>query len=264
MAGLVRANGLSVAQRLQIYANNTRLGLLATLQATYPVVERLGGPDWFAHSARRYQQQCPSRCGDLQYVGERYAAFLRADLADTPHDYFADVARLEWAYQQALIAAEDVPLVPGELLDVHADDYESLVFTPRRALRLVASDWPLLKIWRANQIDTAASVTPGNPDSVSHESVNLDDGASSLLVMRRADHVELRELSADCHELLALLIRGVTLGVASEQTLSAYPQFDLGASLRQIVSLQVLSACHVDRPAAPHPAIAFAEPWSNA
>jgi hypothetical protein len=122
MAGLVRENGLSVAQRLQIYANNTRLGLLATLQATYPVVERLGGPEWFAHSARRYQQQCPSRCGDLQYVGERYAAFLRADLADTPHDYFADVARLEWAYQQALIAAEDVPLVPGELLDVHADD----------------------------------------------------------------------------------------------------------------------------------------------
>lgn len=264
MAGLVRENGLSVGQRLQVYANNTRLGMLATLQVTYPVVERLGGTEWFAHSARRYQQQFPSRCGDLQYVGERYPAFLRADLADTPHAYFSDVARLEWAYQQALIAAEDAPLAPGELLGVHADDYENLVFTPRRALRLVASPWPLLKIWRANQIDSTASATPANPNSVSPESVSLDDGAASVLVMRRADHIELRELSADCHELLALLIGGVTLGKACEQVQTAHPHFGLGANLRQIVSLQVLSACHLDRSTVLHPVIPFAEPWSNA
>jgi hypothetical protein len=264
MAGLVRENGLSVAQRLQIYANNTQLGLLVTLKATYPVVERLGGTEWFAHCARRYQQQFPSRCGDLQYVGERYAAFLQADLADTAHAYFADVARLEWAYQQALIAADDAALAPEALLGVSADDYENLVFTPRRALRLLASPWPILKIWRAHQVDTAADAAPANSSSVSLESVSLDDGAASVLVMRRADHVELRELSADCHELLALLIGGVTLGKACEQVLTAHPHFDLGANLRQIVRLQVLAACQIDRSASSHSAITFAEPWSNA
>ncbi len=109
MLQLVRDDGITAEQRIQIYLNNNRVGSLATLQATYPVIERLGGADWFRQSSTQYQIQFPSRSGDLQYLGEKYPAFLRVYLADTDYAYFADVAALEWAYQEVLTAAERAP-----------------------------------------------------------------------------------------------------------------------------------------------------------
>ncbi|MDH5255150.1 MAG: DNA-binding domain-containing protein, partial [Gammaproteobacteria bacterium] len=100
MAGLVRGDGIPPERRLRIYANNARSNFLTTLRATYPVIERLGGPEWFAQAAARYQSRHPSRCGDLQYVGRDFPAFLRGELDDTAYGYFSDVARLEWAYQE--------------------------------------------------------------------------------------------------------------------------------------------------------------------
>ena len=52
MARWVVDAGIEPAQRLQIYRNNTRAGFLATMQATFQVIARLGGEDWFAQSVR--------------------------------------------------------------------------------------------------------------------------------------------------------------------------------------------------------------------
>ncbi len=82
---LLRDDGVEPAQRLQIYRNNHRLSSRATLLATYPVIERLGGADWFRQSAARYIASFPSTSGDLQNLGEYYPEFLRGALADTPY-----------------------------------------------------------------------------------------------------------------------------------------------------------------------------------
>ena len=224
MAGLVQEDGVPGARRLQIYRNNARENFLATLRATYPVIERLGGADWFAQVGRRYQARYPSRCGDLQYVGERFAAYLQDELADTGYLYFSDMARLEWAYQEVLTAGDAPPFDLSRLAAVAAEDYAQLVFVLHPALRTVASAFPVLAIWRANQ--------PGDP--ADGEAVDLDSGPGRVLLTRQRDHVELRECSAGLFTLLQALAAGRTLEFAAELATGVEPYFDLAAGLQRL------------------------------
>jgi hypothetical protein len=105
-------DGIAPAERIGIYRNNCRIGFAATLAAEFPVVQQLGGADWFEQTARQYQQHFPSPSGNLHHIGALFASYLAQELAGTAYEYFADVARLEWAYQEVLVAAE------SEALDV--------------------------------------------------------------------------------------------------------------------------------------------------
>ena len=231
IAAMVVADGIEPQHRIQVYRNNHRLAALGTLQATYPVIERLGGADWFRQSALRYQLAHPSRCGDLQYLGEDYAAFLRADLAGTTYAWFADVAALEWAYQQVLTAAESAPVDVSVLQSVSPEDYERLLFVPRPALALVESPYPIFAIWHANQGSSPAG-----------EPVRLDAGASRVLLLRRHDHVELRELAPTTSLLLRQFLQHQPLGIAAEAVAGGVNEFDLQLCLRELLGLEAISA----------------------
>ncbi len=230
IASLIVAEGIPPELRLQIYRNNHHQGALATLQSTYPVVERLGGADWFAQSALRYAQKHPSRSGDLQYRGEDYAQFLQSDLAGTTHAYFADVAALEWAYQLVLTAEERGPVDIRVLQAVAPEDYARLLFVPRPALCLVESPFPIFAIWHANQ-STAES----------DAEIRLDNGPSRVLLIRRIDHVELRELSRATYLLLRHFQAGDALGVAAEAVAQEQADFDLQLGLRELLGLETIA-----------------------
>jgi hypothetical protein len=231
IAELVREHGIPAAQRVGIHANNTRTGFAQALAASYPVIERLAGTDWFRQHAHQYQRQFPSRCGDLQFVGERYAQYLQAELAGTPHLYFADVARLEWAYQEALIAADNAALDPQSLAAIAPEDYEQLIFTPQASVRLVESDYPILAIWQANQSESAADAAP----------ISLAGGPDRVLVIRRRHHVELRTLRPELFALLRQFTLGAALGAAADAVASEHEDFDVGAALRELVAMQVFA-----------------------
>ena len=207
---LVRDDGMAPEERVQVYLNNHRVGSLATLQATYPVIERLGGSDWFSQSAAQFLAQFPSRSGDLQHLGEQYPDFLRVHLAETDYAYFADVAALEWAYQLALTAADRAPADLGVLHGVGADDYARLLFVARPAVRLIESRYPIFAIWHANQSSAA-------------------------------DHVELRELSPGTFHLLQQFQRGATLGAAAASMATEAPEFDLEVCLREVIGLEAIA-----------------------
>lgn len=228
LSSLIAASELAPQARISIYANNAREGFLTALAATFPVIERLAGHDWFRQTGREYMRQHPSRSGNLHFVGERFAAFLDETLRGTDYSYFADVARLEWAYQEVLVAADHPSFDISALSDVSPDDYGSLVFRVHPAVRLVESRYPVLAIWKANQ--------PGAAET----SVSLDADAARILVIRRDDHVELRELSAAEFTLLAAFMRGATLGEAFESSARANETADLALVLGRVVQLQTL------------------------
>jgi hypothetical protein len=229
MDELILENGLDVESRLRIYANNSRIAFIDTLKATFPVIQCLGGAPWFLQQARRYRHCFPSHSGDLQFVGARFAEFLESELAATPYEYFVDVARLEWAYQEVLIAAEGVPLTPRALAGLAREDYSGLRLSAMPALRLIESPFPILSIWQSHQSSTNDAPT-----------VDLQSGAERVLLIRRADHVELQSLPIDTAGLLSAFIRGATLGHAVEALLAHRPEFDLTASLKQLFSLAAL------------------------
>jgi hypothetical protein len=230
IAALIAASELAPEARIAIYANNARAGFLQALAATFPVIERLAGGGWFRQTGREYMRRHPSRSGNLHFVGERFAGFLEDALHGTNHAYFADVARLEWAYQEVLVAADHPSFDPSALSSVSPADYDSLVFRVHPALRLIESRYPVLAIWKANQPD-AAENSP---------SISLDAGAVRVLVIRRENHVELRELPAAEFALLAACMRGATLGEACEAVARAEESADLALVLRRVVKLRTL------------------------
>jgi hypothetical protein len=228
ISSLIAASELAPEARISIYANNAREGFLSALAATFPVIERLAGRDWLRQSGREYMSRHPSRCGNLHFVGERFAAFLDDTLRGTDYAYFADVARLEWAYQEVLVAADGPSFDTSALSGVSPDDYGSLVFRVHPALRLVESRYPVLAIWKANQPDAGAI------------SISLDAGAARVLIIRRDDHVELRELPAAEFALLAAFMRGAPLGEAFELATQADANADLAFALGRVVKLRTL------------------------
>ena len=230
LADLILDDGIPPDRRIQIYRNNYRLGALATMQATYPVVERLGGTDWFAQSVATFQQLYPSQSGDLQNLGMVYPQFLRGDLANTDYRYFGDVAALEWSYQLVLTAEELSPVDIGLLHAVAPRDYESLKFVPRPALRLVESVFPIFAIWHANQ-----------PTAANESAIRLDAGGSRVLVIRRQDHVELREMAQGPFELLRQFQLGKPLGVAATAAAAQIEEFDLTTCLRELLGLETIA-----------------------
>jgi Putative DNA-binding domain len=235
MAGLVLEDGISTEDRMRIYRNNARIGFHSALRATFPVIERLGGAEWFESAALRYQQRFPSQRGDLHYVGDRFATFLADDLAGTSYAWFVDVARLEWAYQEVLVAPDSPVIDVSSLAALTPEEQARLVFIPRPALRLAHSTVPVLDIWKANQ-----------PDSNVQE-VSLQTGPSHVLLLRRADHVEMRELPKEVFGLLSAFVSGVPLNTAADQLLSQSSGFDLGASLRMLVELDALTGFRIQQ-----------------
>jgi hypothetical protein len=232
---MIRGNGLAPARRIGIYCNNAREGFLKAMQATFPVLLRLSGEDWFRQTALRYMQPHPSRSGNIHYIGERFASFLEVQLIDSPYFYFADVARLEWAYQEVLVAADHPELDVGSLAEISPDDYEALKFTTHPALRLVASRFPVLAIWKANQ--------PGSEATM----IDLARGACHVLIIRREDHVELRELPPDRFALLRAFVERKTFRDAAAEVLAVDPDLDLAAALASIVQLRTLVDFAIDR-----------------
>ena len=137
------------------------------------------------------------------------------------------MARLEWAYQEVLVAADHPSFDVSALSGVSPDDYDSLAFRVHPAARLIESRYPILAIWKANQ-----------PDGASSAPISLDAGPARVLIVRRDDHVELRELPAAEFALLAAFTRGATLGENA----------DLAFALGNVVKLQTLVDFEIRHP----------------
>lgn len=225
----IAARGIDPASRLDIYRNNAREGFLKALEATFPVILRLAGLDWFRQTGVQYMQAHPSSSGNLHYVGEQFATFLDERLRDSVYAYFCDVARLEWAYQQVLVAADHPTFDASALGTLAPELYGALRFKTHPAMRLVASRFPLLAIWQANRAESTAEPT-----------IDLTTGPSRLLVIRRADHVELRELSVGEFTLVSAFAHGRSLRDAADAVVAVQQDVDLGAALARLMQLGTL------------------------
>lgn len=226
----LRDGALPAAERIGIYANNSWMAFRTALELSFPAVARLGGAEWFASVARRYRAAHPSRHGDLQHVGSGFAAFLADELGDTAYAVVADVAALEWAYQEVLVAADAPPFDGRALSDADEASYPGLRFPLVPACRLVASPWPVLTIWQANR----QPVSPP-PD------IDLDAGPDRLLLRREGLEVLVHRLDPPEWTLLAGLAAGAALGGAAEAA-AGMPDFDLTRALTRFMRLGVLAS----------------------
>ena len=214
----------SPARHFQVYQNNVFMSLADALRAVYPVVERLVGEEFFAFVARKFIRAFPPRGGNLHDFGDEFPGFLETIESAAQLAYLPDTARLEWAYHEAYHAAEGATFLPESLGALAPNRYETLRFTLQPHARLIASKYPVLRIWQVNQ-----------PGFDGDPSVDLTDGAAHVLILRHSREIELYALSKGEYVFLEHLAAQETFAQACEAALAAEAEFDLTEVLQRHV-----------------------------
>lgn len=215
-------------ERLAIYRRAVFANYRGAIAATYPVVQKLVGAPFFDAAVDAFVRAHPSRSGDLNVYGREFGEFLGHYPPAINLPYLPDVARLEWAIDEASRAADDAAAPADALAAFSAIAPEGLPDVRLRlapACRLMASRYPILRIWRINQDDAPRDAR-----------VSLDEGGIAVLVRRDARGVALTALAAGEHAWLAALERGAPLGLAIDAAQAADATFDLGSALRERIA----------------------------
>ncbi len=225
----MRDGAFPATRQFQIYRHNTFANLTDALAACYPIVQRLVGERFFEHAVDGFIRRHPPRSGNLHDFGAEFSDFLAQFTPAQALVYLPDVARLEWRWQLAYHAADATTLALAELATIAPQDYADLIIGLQPSAQLLASRYPVLRIWQVNQ-----------PEFRGDAAVNLDEGAQQLLVVRRGLDIEIELLDTGDYALLCAFARAETLGQAHAAALAAQSSFDLASSLAHHVSAGTL------------------------
>jgi hypothetical protein len=213
----IEPDGLSVGARLQIYANHLRVSLIEALGIGFPVIRRLVGEDCFAQLARRFVLAYPPGSPCLVDYGGDFPSYLASLPMLRPWPYLAGTARLE----RALVEAACAPEATGQGADIpiYPDEADRLVLALAPSVRLVATSWPVDRIWRANQLDAPEDGALRLELQDTHLLVQRDaDGDVGWLHLDRAQLVLLYAIDAG-----RTLARACRLARMVESDLDALP-----------------------------------------
>ena len=218
---------------LEVYRRNLRANFAKVLALEFPAVEQLLGSERFSALARAFQQAEPSRGGNLHGIGAPFPVFLRRALAAEGLDWVADVAALEWAWEESAVAAEcEGSLDTSRLAALEPEEQLAQRFVAHPALRIVRSNVPVLTLWRTHTADAQGRVAAADPQF----RLALDAGAEAAVIERPGWNVDVAPLPAAEAAWLATLAAGGTLGAAIDAAFEAGPDFDLGAALGAAVA----------------------------
>lgn len=220
LSELIAGDGMDPGARLRIYRNHAVITLTDALKATYPVICRLVSDGFFAYAAHRFIREHMPEKPNLAEYGGAFPDFLAEFPPCRDLPYLADVARVEWAINQALHAENLAAITRRDLSAVSAADAPRLLLSLHPSLRLIESRWPIERIWRANQTD-------GDPDLA----IDLDSGGVRLQVHCRGDRVKIKSLTECEFAFLRALADGKPLGAAADAALYIDLLFDLTLAL---------------------------------
>ena len=213
---------------VNVYRNNYRGNLHDTLAAAYPVIRQLVGEDFFRLLAKRFIEQHPSRSGNLHRYGSEMAEFL-THFENTQHlAYLPDMARLEWAYHHAYFAADVAPFDLARLAAIAPDSYASLRWQLHPGCSLLTTTYPVAAIWQAHQ------------DGAGDFNIDLNSGGDSLLVYRNGLSIKVVHVAPASLHWLVRLQQNITMGIATEATLSTHADFDVATALHHWLAQHVL------------------------
>ena len=146
VAALVAQPGFAV------YRNTVASACIDALQANYPTVSRLVGNDWFRAAARIYLSANPPRQPAMLELGEDFAGFLAAFEPAAELPYLEGVARLDWLWSRAHVAADAPALAPARVAALAP----AQLATARLGVHPAAcwaqfDDVPVATIWRRHR-----------------------------------------------------------------------------------------------------------------
>jgi hypothetical protein len=233
VAAQVLPGRLTAEQAVQIYRHNVLGTLTTALGAVYPVVEKLVDSGFFGYAAHEYLRDHHPMSGNLHDFGGAFADFLATFAPAAALPYLPDVARLEWAWHRAFHAAGTDAFDPARLASVDPERLPLLRFVLHPSAQLVASKYPIVRIFEVNQDGYEGSMR-----------VDLDAGGVTALVIRRDLTVYVEPLAAGTAALLAAFHQNRSLAEALQAALAVQPDFDLNAVLADHVRRGTIVQAH--------------------
>lgn len=103
------------APGLMVHRNTGLKGAVDALEANFPTVARLVGPEWFRAAAREFALEHPPRAAALHAYGDRFAEWLAAFPPAAALPYLPAVAAFDRLWLEAFFAADARPLEAPEL-----------------------------------------------------------------------------------------------------------------------------------------------------
>lgn len=219
LTGVVRAPG-PTSDRLAVYRNTVQGSLVDALAATFPVVRRIVGEDFFQGFARRFVALHPPQRPQLSAYGAGFADIIASAEVGAQLPYLADVARLEWARNESYFAA-DAPLLDAQQIASDAEALEDMTLRFHPAARCLISRFPIFRIWEVNQ-----------PEIADVPAVDMSI-AEAVLISRPKHHLVMRPITLGDAAFIAAIEEGETFGGAADTAFLNDPAFELQAALAQ-------------------------------
>ncbi len=194
-------DGLAPTEHLLIYRHAILATLVRALGAIHPVCKRLVGDNFFDAMSRVYARQTPSESPDLGDYGESFGDFVAAFEPAAGLVYLADVARLEWRWHRAFHAPDEDAIDIAALAGIAEEDMDRIAFRLPVSAGLLASDYPVQRIWQVNQDDWTGD-----------QAVDLAAGGARLVVWRQGHEMRIDAPDPDAWFLLEAIDAGQTLG----------------------------------------------------
>jgi len=234
IAGRLVGDGIAPERRLGVYRNNVLASLRSVLEGRFPATRRRLGPERFAPLALDFiRTELPAR-PQLSTYGAGFPAFLERSIEDRALPCLADVARLEWAREDAYHAADAASLNPRTLASIPAERYPGLRFELHPSLRLIRSAGPVHTLWRAALDDSAEG----------SDRALASGRAEQVLVVRPELTVATRPIALADLLLVEALAQGLPLAEAAATAQSADAGFDLQAALAHHLAGGSFTGCH--------------------
>ncbi len=227
----IDGHGLEPDARLRIYRHSSEAIHVGALRIAYPAVLALVGEDCFDQTARGYRAAHPSRSGNLQVFGARFAEYLEALPDLRPLAYLPDVARLEWLRQTSALAADAEFVAPDTSTDAWANIDASLRIDLHPSVRLLASAHPILTIWRYALQPTS-------------ESPVLDGEGEHAVLWRAGGEVAMAAIDPASFACVTSLARGETLDAACGAAQARDSGFEPAACLASLFRQNLITAIH--------------------
>jgi len=216
----VRAAYGPLANRIAVYRNTVQQSLIDVLATAFPAVQRIVGARFFAALARDFVRTRLPDVPQLSVYGVHFADFIASHehIRDLP--YLADVARLEWARGEAYFAADAPVFDPAVLATLEPEQLALLKLKLHPATRLIASRYPIHRIWAVNQ-----------PDVTEVPAIDMSI-AENVLVSRPAYDVIIRFVPSADATFVQAFSQGRSLGEAAAEAMGPHPEFDLQSALQ--------------------------------
>lgn len=214
-------------RRFAVYRNNVMAGLVAALEARFPVVVRLVGAEFFRAMAHAYVQADPPRSPVLLAYGDTFPAFVGCFAPAAVIPYLADIARLELARGVAYHAADAEPLGRAAFAALAPATLGAIRMRLHPSASIISSRFPIVSIWRAHQDEDIPAP------------VESQGGESALVARPRLD-VEVHRLAPGVDAFLQALAGGMTLAGAVEAGETKTAAFDTAAALALLIASEVV------------------------